>query len=80
MNKVEGDVVHADYVLGPGMEANQPMERARRKGRIENGELVFDEKGRNVLRYKIRTDGRLSATWQDRSGKGRLETTLRRVN
>ena len=80
VNKVEGDVVHADYVLGPGMEANQPMERARRKGRIENGELVFDEKGRNVLRYKVRTDGRLSATWQDRSGKGRLETTLRRVN
>ncbi|KAA0681323.1 S9 family peptidase [Roseomonas genomospecies 6] len=80
VDTVDGDAVHADYVLGPGMEADQPMERARRKGRIENDELVFDEKGRNVLRYSVRTDGRLSATWLDRSGKGRLETTLRRVD
>ncbi|TWA88154.1 hypothetical protein FBY14_109207 [Azospirillum brasilense] len=80
VDRVEGDAVYADYVLGPGMEADQPMERAQRKGRIENDELVFDEKGRNVLRYSIRTDGRLSATWLDRSGKGRLETTLRRMD
>jgi len=80
VDRVEGDAVYADYVLGPGMEADQPMERAQRKGRIENDELVFDVKGRNVLRYSIRTDGRLSATWLDRSGKGRLETTLRRMD
>lgn len=80
VDRVDGDAVYADYVLGPGMEADQPMERAQRKGRIENDELVFDEKGRNVLRYSIRTDGRLSATWLDRSGKGRLETTLRRMD
>ncbi|UKJ72638.1 alpha/beta hydrolase [Azospirillum brasilense] len=80
VDRVEGDAVYADYVLGPGMEADQPMERAQRKGRIENDELVFDEKGRNVLRYSVRTDGRLSATWLDRSGKGRLETTLRRMD
>lgn len=79
VDRVDGDAVYADYVLGPGMEADQPMERAQRKGRIENDELVFDEKGRNVLRYSVRTDGRLSATWLDRSGKGRLETTLRRM-
>lgn len=80
VDRVEGDAVYADYVLGPGMEADQPMERAQRKGRIENDELVFDEKGRNVLRYSVRSDGRLSATWLDRSGKGRLETTLRRMD
>lgn len=80
VDKVDGDAVWADYVLGPGMEPDQPVERARRKGRIENDELVFDEKGRNVLRYHVRPDGRLAATWLERSGKGRLETTLRRVN
>lgn len=80
VDKVDGDAVYADYVLGPGMEPDQTIERARRKGRIENDELVFDEKGRNVLRYNVRPDGRLSATWLERSGKGRLETTLRRVN
>lgn len=80
VDRVDGDTVYADYVLGPGMEPDQAIERARRKGRIENDELIFDEKGRNVLRYNIRPDGRLSATWLERAGKGRLETTLRRVN
>ena len=80
VDRVDGETVYADYVLGPGMEPDQTIERARRKGRIENDELIFDEKGRNVLRYHIRSDGRLAATWLERSGKGRLETTLRRVN
>lgn len=79
VEKAEGDSVVADYVLGAGMEADQPFERVRRKGRIEDGELVFDEKGRNVLRYRLRPDGRVAATWLDKAGKGRLETVLRKV-
>ncbi|MCG5239041.1 alpha/beta hydrolase [Azospirillum doebereinerae] len=79
VEKAEGDTVYADYVLGAGMEADQPFERVRRKGRIEDGELVFDEKGRNVLRYRLRPDGRVAATWLDKAGKGRLETVLRKV-
>ncbi len=80
VEKAEGDAVYADYLLGAGMEADQPFERVRRKGRIENGELVFDEKGRNMLRYRLRPDGRVSATWLDKDGHGRLDTLLRRVN
>lgn len=79
VEKAEGDTVHADYVLGAGMEADQPFERVHRKGRIEDGELVFDEKGRNILRYRLRPDGRIAATWLDKTGKGRLETVLRKV-
>ncbi|WP_244434103.1 S9 family peptidase, partial [Azospirillum sp. B506] len=37
VEKAEGDSVYADYVLGAGMEADQPAERVRRRGRIENG-------------------------------------------
>ncbi|CAO3355664.1 hypothetical protein [Azospirillum melinis] len=80
VEKAEGDAVYADYVLGAGMESDQPAERVRRKGRIENGELVFDEKGRNVLRYRLRPDGRVAASWLDKDGHGRLDTVLRRVN
>ncbi|KAA0576808.1 alpha/beta hydrolase [Azospirillum sp. Sh1] len=80
VEKAEGDAVYADYVLGVGMEADQPFERVRRKGRIENGELVFDEKGRNILRYRLRPDGRVAASWLDKDGHGRLDTVLRRVN
>lgn len=80
VEKAEGDAVFADYVLGAGMEADQPAERVRRRGRIENGELVFDEKGRNILRYRLRPDGRVAASWLDKDGHGRLDTVLRRVN
>ncbi|BAI72215.1 hypothetical protein AZL_015770 [Azospirillum sp. B510] len=80
VEKAEGDAVHADYVLGAGMEPDQPAERVRRKGHIENGELVFDEKGRNILRYRLRPDGRIAASWLDKDGHGRLDTVLRRVN
>lgn len=72
--------VSAEYVLGPGVEAGQTTERVGRVGRIDDGELVFDEAGRNVLRYRLRHDGRLSGTWIERSGSVRLDTVLRRVD
>ena len=80
IDRIEGDEIYADYLLGPGMEPDQIAERVRRKGRIEAGTLIFDEKGRNVLRYSLRADGRLAGAWMERTGKGRLETVLRRVN
>jgi len=79
VDRVEGDAVYADYVLGPGVEPGDDMERVRRRGRIEGDTLVFDEKGRNVLRYRLRADGKLAAAWIDKAGKGRLDTVLRKV-
>ncbi len=76
----EADTVNADYVLGAGVEPEQGLEHVRRKGRVTEDELVFDEKGRNVLRYYLRPDGKLAATWLDKTGKGRLDTVLRRVD
>ncbi|WP_247887002.1 alpha/beta hydrolase [Azospirillum sp. SYSU D00513] len=80
VEKVAGGEVQAQYLLGPGVEPDQKPERVRRKGRVEDGELVFDENGRNILRYSLRGDGRLTGTWKERDGKGRLETVMRRVN
>lgn len=70
----------AEYVLGPGVDPDQGPERVRRTGRLEGDELVFDEPGRNVLRYRLRRDGRLAGTWAERSGPARLDTVLRRVD
>jgi hypothetical protein len=70
----------AEYVLGPGVEADQPLERVHRTGRLDGDDLVFDEKGRSILRYRLRPDGKLAATWIARDGHARLETVLKRVD
>ncbi len=71
---------NAAYILGPGVEPDQSLERVRRKGHMVEGDLVFDENGRNILRYRLRPDGKLTATWLDKAGKNRLETVLHRVD
>lgn len=78
--KAEGGRVTADYILGPGVEDGQQLEKVRRQGRIEGDELIFDETGRNVLRYRLRPDGKLAGSWLDKNGKGRLDTVLQRVD
>jgi hypothetical protein len=70
--------VEADYVLGPGVEPGQTLERSVRQGRLEDGRLVFDEPGFNRLAYRLRSPGALAGEWQDRDGKGSLATVLRR--
>lgn len=76
---IKGDQVQADYIVGPGVEPQQHLERVRRTGRLRDGELVFDERGQNELRYSLRPDGQMTAIWQDAHGKGRLETVLLRL-
>ena len=67
------------------------MARARRRSSVRHvhyqripliprAPKVFDEKGRNILRYRLRPDGRVAASWLDKDGHGRLDTVLRRVN
>lgn len=80
VTKAEGSRVTADYILGPGVEDGQELEKVRRQGRIDGDELIFDESGRNVLRYRLRPDGRLAGSWLDKNGKGRLDTVLQRVD
>jgi hypothetical protein len=52
----------------------------RRGGRLSDEELVFKEKGRNTLRYRLRDDGRLDASWISADGKVSMETILRRID
>jgi dienelactone hydrolase len=80
IEKVNRDEVTAVYALGPGIEPDQQAEWVRRSGRISDDEMVFRERGRNTLRYRLRPDGSLSATWISVDGTASLEATLRRID
>jgi dienelactone hydrolase len=80
IENVRGDEVTAIYAIGPGIQAGQNAEWVRRTGKVVDDEIVFREKGRNTLRYRLRGDGQLAATWQSLDGHSSMETTLRRID
>ncbi|HZS85051.1 MAG TPA: alpha/beta hydrolase [Stellaceae bacterium] len=80
VEKVTGDRVTAIYSIGPGIRPGEKSEWVRRTGRVVGNELVFEGKGLNTLRYKLRPDGKLQAWWVAEDGKSSLETTLRRTD
>jgi dienelactone hydrolase len=80
VEKVEGPEVTAVYALGPGLETEQRGEWVRRSGRLNGEDMLFREQGRNTLKYRLRPDGRLTATWISLDGVSTLEATLRRID
>jgi hypothetical protein len=80
VEKVQGEEVTAVYALGPGLEPDQQGEWVRRTGRLSGDQMVFREKGRNTLKYRLRADGRLAAAWIGLDGGSTLEATLRRID
>ena len=75
-----GSEIGAVYAIGPGIDENEPAEWSRRKGRLADGEFVFEEKGKSTLRFRPRADGGLSATWTSPDGKTSMEAGLRRLD
>jgi dienelactone hydrolase len=80
VEKVRQDDVTAIYGLGPGLQPDQKSEWVRRNGKLSDDELVFKEKGRNTLKYRLRDDGKLDASWISSDGKVSMETVLRRID
>ena len=78
-DSVGGDVA-AVYAIGPGIDENEPAEWSRRKGRLVDGEFIFEEKGKSTLHFRPRADGGLSATWTSPDGKTSMEAGLRRLD
>lgn len=76
----QGDAVHAVYAVGPSVGDKYPAAWARRIGRKVDDGYVFDEPGKNSLRFRWRDDGGLSATWTALDGKARLSAQLRRID
>jgi dienelactone hydrolase len=80
VEKIRQDEVTAIYALGPGLQDGQNAEWVRRNGHLADDALVFKEKGRNTLKYRLRPDGRLDASWVSADGKLSMDTILRRIN
>jgi pimeloyl-ACP methyl ester carboxylesterase len=75
-----GSEIAAVYAIGPGIDENEPAEWSRRKGRLVDGDFMFEEKGKSTLRFRPRADGGLSATWTSPDGKTAMEAGLRRLD
>jgi hypothetical protein len=80
VEKVHGDDVTAVYALGPGVQEGQSAEWVRRAGKLSGDEILFKEKGRNTLRYRMRSDGKLAANWISVDGRTTLEAVLHRID
>jgi pimeloyl-ACP methyl ester carboxylesterase len=80
MEETHGAEVSAVYAIGPGIDENEPAEWSRRKGRLVEDELIFEEKGKSTLHFRPRADGGLSATWTSPDGKTSMEAGLRRLD
>jgi pimeloyl-ACP methyl ester carboxylesterase len=73
-------VLRAVYAIGPSIDGKYPAKWARRQGRIVDGEFVFDEPGKNILRFKPRPDHGLAATWIGQNDNGTLSAVLWRID
>jgi dienelactone hydrolase len=80
VENTRGNEVTALYGVGPGIQPGQKAEWVQRTGRMEKDELVFKERGRNTLHYRLREDGLLDAVWESADGKSSLEATLHRTD
>lgn len=70
----------AIYAIGPGIDKGEPAEWSRRTGRVDGDELVFARKGESTLRFRIREDGGLNATWVSADGTTEMKAGLRRID
>lgn len=77
---VNGDHVQAIYAIGPSIDRKYPSTWSERTGRLVGGEYVFDEPGKNRLRFRLRDAGGLAVTWISRDGESKMTADLRRIN
>ena len=80
VENVEGHHLSAVYAIGPGIKKNEPAEWSRRQGRITGREFVFAEPGKSTLRFRLRDDGGLAATWISSDGKYSMMAGMRRID
>jgi hypothetical protein len=73
-------VLRAVYAIGPSIDGRFPAKWARRRGHVVDGEFVFDEPGKNALRFRPRPDRGLAATWIAQNGNGTLSAVLWRID
>ncbi len=76
----QGGNLEAIYAVGPSIDGKYPSTWSRRAGRTVDDAMVFEEGGKNTLRFRPRGDGGLAATWISHDGKTTLAAQLRRID
>jgi pimeloyl-ACP methyl ester carboxylesterase len=77
IDNMRGHDFDAVYAIGPGIDENEPAEWSHRSGHLVDEELVFEEHGKSILRFRPRADGGLSLTWTSPDGKTSMDAGLR---
>jgi pimeloyl-ACP methyl ester carboxylesterase len=77
---ISGRDLTAIYVIGPGIDKNEPAEWTRRRGHLDGRKLVFEQKGESTLVFRPREDGGLNATWISPDGATKMEAGLRPID
>ena len=75
-----GDAINAVYAIGPSIDNKYPAAWTRRIGHKIGDEYVFDESGKNTLRFRLSGNGALAATWVAEDGKSKLTGQLRPID
>jgi len=75
-----GDDVDAIYAIGPSIDSKSAAMWTRRSGRVADEGFLFEESGKSTLRFRLRPDGGLNATWVSADGKTSMTANLRHVD
>ncbi len=74
------DDLTAVYAIGPSIDDKYSAAWSRRKGRIVDDSFVFEEPGKSTLRFRLRQDGGLGATWVAADGKTSMAAHLKPID
>jgi hypothetical protein len=74
------DNLTAVYAVGPSIDSKSAATWSRRGGRVVDDGFVFEESGKSTLRFRMRPDGGLTATWIAIDGKTSMTAHLRHVD
>lgn len=80
IESTHGDDVNAVYAIGPSIDGQSTAAWTRRAGHAAEDGFVFEQTGKSTLRFRMRPDGGLTATWISPDGKTSMKAHLRHVD
>jgi len=80
IESTHADDVSAIYAIGPSIDGESNAAWTRRTGHVADDGFVFEQNGKSTLRFRMRPDGGLSATWVSMDGKTSMSAHLRHVD
>jgi len=80
VESTRNDDIGAIYAIGPSIDGKSAAMWSRRNGHIADEGFLFEEAGKSTLRFRLRPDGGLAATWISVDGKTSMTAHLRHTD